>query len=57
MLTFYCHREVNAITRVCGYFGTNRKCSKKINGTISISPCPDECPVCQNTILNVNILI
>ena len=42
MLTFYYQREINAKMCVCGYFRTNHKCSKKINGTISISPSPDE---------------
>ena len=68
MNTFYCHRDIDAVTCVCvcvfvcvcvcvcvcmcvcGYFGTNHACSKIINGKISISPCPDECPVCQDAI-------
>ena len=45
-----CHREINAITCMCAYFGANHLCSKIMNGTISISSCPDKYPVCQDAI-------
>ena len=35
---------------MCAYFGANHLCSKIMNGTISISSCPDKYPVCQDAI-------
>lgn len=49
-MTLYCHREINSITCICGYLGTNHPCDFVINGTITIPQCPDNCDICQEKV-------
>ena len=37
---------------MCGYVGTYHACDYVINGTITICPCPDNCKVCQEEVIN-----
>ena len=49
-MTLCCHREINFITCVCSYLGTDHSCNHVINGNITIRPCLDDCKVCQEEV-------
>ena len=49
-MTLYCHREINSITCVCGYLGTDHSCDHVINEIITIRAHLDNCKVCQKEV-------
>ena len=49
-LKIYCHREVNAITCFCDFYGKRHECEQVFKGTLVTEPCPDECRICEKVV-------